>query len=308
MQDTPVLMIIFNRPDFTARVFEVIKMVKPDRLFIAADGPRTANEKERTDATRKVVENVDWPCEVRYNFSDENLGCGVRPFTAISWAFGYTDELIILEDDCLPSESFFPFCKELLSLYKNDTRIGTINGTCIPASSNHTTDSYYFSRFSVIWGWATWKRVWDKYDFDIAEWSATKNTAWLTNALYGNEYYAKGFSLLFNAVKKGWDVWDIQLFYLCLKNNYLNIHPSENLITNMGFDGSGTHTHHQNSIQANIPLKSIQWPLVHPKAFVHNHKADEVIFNALYKFDLTPATVAGKVLRNIIYRLRKILQ
>lgn len=306
MLDKAVLFIIFNRPEFTEKVFKVIREAKPGRLFVAADGPRNPEEKISTDLTRSKVSNIDWDCEVYYHYSDINLGCGVRPATAIDWAFSFVDELIIIEDDCLPNLSFFDFCSELLTRYKFDDRIGTINGITIPQSSAHIRESYYFSRFSVIWGWATWKRVWDNYDFHLSDWESLRDSNWLINAFSGNEYFATGFKGMFDTVKKGWDVWDAQLFYMCFKHHYLNIHPSKNLITNMGFDGSGTHTHQPTISYANMPASTIG-TLVHPSIFVYDFKADNKIFEALYKYEMKSTGTINILFKKLKFQVKKIL-
>jgi hypothetical protein len=286
-------------------VFAAIREARPTRLFVAADGPRNPEEKLRTDAARAITEQIDWPCIVQRNYSPKNMGCGKRPATAISWAFEYTDDLIILEDDCLPAQSFFRFCSALLEYYRGDNRIGTINGTTIPGScQGGSVSSYYFSHFSVIWGWATWKRVWDKFDYEILDWPELKQTNWLDNVFGGNKYFAKGFEVLFDNVKNNWDVWDMQLFYCCFKNNFLNIHPTKNLVSNKGFDGSGTHTMNETPYAA-LPLDDIG-TIKHPSTLVYDCFADNVIFNSLYKYDPTQSLWYKQVLRRIRFRLKLI--
>ena len=155
-----VLFIIFNRPETTQRVFDAIRLAKPTRLYIAADGPREnkTGEKELCEQARKIAQNVDWDCEVKTLFQKENLGCGKAVSHAISWFFENEDMGIILEDDCLPHQSFFKYCEELLEKYKNNDRIGIISGNNFQKKRKIGSFSYYFSDIVNIWGWATWAR------------------------------------------------------------------------------------------------------------------------------------------------------
>lgn len=170
---TPVAFMIFNRPEKTARVFAEIRKARPTQLFIVADGPRTEQEKEKTDATRAVTEHIDWECEVKRNYSDVNVGCKMRVSSGISWIFENVENAIILEDDCVPEQSFFPYCQELLERYKDDTRIMHISGDNFEwgRTGNFESDaSYYFSRIPHVWGWATWRRAWNLYDINMTSW------------------------------------------------------------------------------------------------------------------------------------------
>ena len=167
---TPVLFIIFNRVETTKRVFEAIRNVRPLKLYVAADGPRPGNDADKVncDEVRKIIDDVDWPCEIKTLFQDQNLNCGRAPSTAITWFFEHEEEGIILEDDCLPSTSFFRFCHELLAYYRHDNRVMHIGGNNFLEGWQKDPDySYYFSRSGHIWGWATWRRAWQTFDFDM---------------------------------------------------------------------------------------------------------------------------------------------
>ena len=152
---SPVLFLVFNRPETTRQVFEAIRTAKPPRLYIAADGPRLEREGERAscEEVRKIALEVDWECDVNTLFRVENLGCKRGPSEGISWFFEHEDEGIILEDDCLPDQSFFSFCEELLERYRNDTRIMAISGNNFQHGRKRTEYSYYFSRYFHGWGW-----------------------------------------------------------------------------------------------------------------------------------------------------------
>src|SRR6478736_1770065 len=176
--ETPILFIVFNRPDTTRVVFEAIRKVKPKKLYIAADGIRSKvkSDEENCAKVRAIVNDVDWECDVKTLFHEENLNCGKAPSTAISWLFENEEEGIILEDDCLPSTSFFLFCEELLERYRYDSRVMHIGGNNFLNGWQKDNDySYYFSRSGHIWGWATWRRAWNKFDFDISLYSKLKD-------------------------------------------------------------------------------------------------------------------------------------
>ena len=290
MLNTPILFLIFNRPDLTEKVFETIRQAKPKKLFVSADGPRLNKEGEDIlcKKTRDIVlNNIDWDCEVFSLLRDENLGCKIAVSTAITWFFDNVEEGIVLEDDTLPSKSFFTYCNSLLEYYRNDNRVSFISGCCLPDSANHLETSYYFSKFSIIWGWASWKRVWLNYDVTISDWVELSHTNWLRNVFYGNEYFANGFKDLFDVAYNGYDTWDFQFIYLNLKSNSLNIHPSKNLIKNIGFDDRATHTH---SIQvySNQEFIEMKGELIHPLAMNFDFIADKIIFDTLYAYDDRP--------------------
>jgi len=167
---TPVLFIVFNRLDTTKQVFEEIKKAKPQKLFIAADGPRNFQEKNKTDVVRKyILENINWKCEVKTLFREKNLGCKYAVAGAIDWFFDNVEQGIILEDDCLPSQSFFKFCQEMLEKYKDDERVMHISGTNVEGISKIDQDYFFAINFNV-WGWATWKRAWKLYDINVTHW------------------------------------------------------------------------------------------------------------------------------------------
>ena len=167
--NTPILFLIFNRPDTTFKVFEEIRKIKPAKLYIAADGPRpnVIGEEEKCTASRNIIKQVDWDCDVKTLFREKNLGCKIAVSSAISWFFENVEEGIILEDDTFPTQSFFWFCQELLDFYRNDSRIMHISGNNFQLGKIRGEGSYYFSKYNHIWGWATWKRAWRFYDVSL---------------------------------------------------------------------------------------------------------------------------------------------
>src|ERR1041384_7041735 len=182
---TPVGFLIFNRPDHTRRVFAEIAKAKPPKLFIIADGPRVAvaGEAERCAAARAVVERIDWDCDVKGNYSDENLGCKKRVASGLTWIFDQVEEAIVLEDDTLPDPTFFRFCEELLEKYRSDERIMHISGNNYQFGRRVDSHSYYFSRYDHIWGWASWRRAWRAYDGDMKLWPELRDSSWLLDIL-----------------------------------------------------------------------------------------------------------------------------
>jgi len=272
---TPVAFFIFNRPDTTARVFEAIRRAAPARLLIVADGPRPerVGEAERCAAAREVVSRVDWPCEVSTDFSDENLGCRRRVTSGLDWVFRSVEEAIILEDDCLPEQSFFRFCQELLERYRSEERIMMISGDNFLSGEGTRRDSYYFSRYPHIWGWATWRRVWERYDPDMKLWPKVRGDGWVER-LFPQRRLARYWREAFAAVHSGaLDTWDHQFTFCCLMQDGLCIMPEANLVSNLGFGADATHTKAACRL-AELPTEPIGFPLRHPSRIERDVPAD----------------------------------
>nr|MBA3765731.1 glycosyltransferase family 2 protein [Acidobacteriota bacterium] len=174
--NVPVALIIFNRADTTARVLAEIAKARPSKLLVIADGPRAdhPDDAEKCLAARAAIDRVNWDCEVLTNYSEVNLGCGARPSSGLDWVFENVAEAIILEDDCLPHPTFFPFCAELLERHRDDERVMMISGDNFQFGRKRTQYSYYFSRYTHTWGWATWRRAWRYFDREIKLWPALR--------------------------------------------------------------------------------------------------------------------------------------
>src|SRR5689334_16949684 len=185
MLQTPVALFIFNRPQLTQRVFAEIARAKPRQLLIIADGPRTAEEAEKCAATRAIINQVDWDCELLTDLADDNLGCKLRMFSGLNLVFSRYEEAIVLEDDCLPHPSFFGFCEELLTYYRDEPRVFAISGNNFlsPKMQQRMRESYYFSHSPLTWGWAAWRRTWQLFDFEIKRWPEVRETDWLARRL-----------------------------------------------------------------------------------------------------------------------------
>lgn len=274
MKSVPVLFIIFNRPDTTATVFDVIRAAKPSHLYIAADAPRPGNinDEVKCAEARAITETIDWPCTVNRLYRNENLGCGLAVSGAINWFFSFEEEGIILEDDCLPHPHFFDFASEMLLKYKNDSRIISINGSNLGYESKNG-DSYCFSRYMNMWGWATWRDRAMRIDYEMQEWKRIdKPMFWLYKKMkqYFFDFDINWFKLWkskFDFVSKDINfTWDWQWIYHQMANRKLSIVPGVNLVSNIGFNEDATHTLHQDNPAANIPTKAIRQPLKHPSS------------------------------------------
>ena len=272
--NTPVVLIIFNRPDTTREVFKAIAKARPKKLLIVSDGARESRhgEAELVAECRQIALAVDWECEVLTNFSEANLGCKTRVATGLDWVFSEVEEAIILEDDCLPSESFFVFASQMLEKYRSDEAVGSISGSNMPGHKYPDKSSYLFSKFPMIWGWATWSRVWNKYEVDVPSWPITKKSGLLRSVLRTPK--GRGFwnRALDGVHKKKIDTWDYQLSLTHWINGYLSVIPSINMISNIGFGAAATHTVNPNSVYSNSPRSEMVFPLTHPSAV----KADSV--------------------------------
>jgi len=246
----PILFLIFNRLDTTVQVFAKIREAVPSKLYIASDGPRDnrKGEDEKVSSVREyVLKSIDWDCEVKTLFREENLGCGKAVSQSITWFFENEEMGIILEDDCLPSASFFPYCKELLEKYKDDTRIYHIAGFN-PLTLTKTPYSYYFTRIQHCWGWATWRRVWSLYNFDITDLNDFISQNKIQNLFRQKTVQDYWINIFRDMQDHKIDTWDYQWTYTIFKNSGLCINPSKNLITNIGFNCDATHTLDTNSV------------------------------------------------------------
>lgn len=287
--NTAVLFIIFNRPDTTKQVFEAIRQAKPPRLYVAADGPREDRPGETgkcVEARRIVDEKIDWPCQVHRLYREKNLGCKIGVSSAIHRFFENEEEGIILEDDCLPSQSFFLFCGELLERFREDTRISSISGSHPFADGIDVEESYFFSKYSRIWGWATWKRAWKHNDVNIKYWpelKAAKRHYAFFNAKTETRYWEK----IWDDCYKGLiDTWDYQWFLSKLKQNSLTVVSANNLVSNIGFRADSTHTNKGKNDLSNAIALELGFPLRHPPQVFASDKKDMYVSNTYYNRSL----------------------
>ena len=307
MFDTPILYLIFNRPNLTKITFQSIRSIKPKKLFIAADGPRKGifEDKEKCQEVREIVSKIDWFCDVKFLFRDENLGCGKAVSEAITWFFSNVDEGIILEDDCFPDESFFYFCSVLLNKYRDNEKIMHIGSNNFQNGIKRGNSDYYFSTIPHIWGWATWKRALDKYNFDLNLFSSNYFFD-ILKTVYKNKYLInywidKFISMSMHEI----DTWDYQWHFAILKYQGIAISPNKNLVSNKGFGLDSTHTNIIDPLVSDLNRNSI-FHIKHPKRVKICHKADLYTYVNIYKIKKIELYYQKINKKNILKKIKKI--
>jgi len=279
----PVLLVLFRRADSTRQVFEAIRNARPSQLFLAADGPRShrPGEAEACAEARKVVAGVDWPCEVRTWFREENVGAGRNVSEAVTWFLDQCGEGCILEDDCLPHPDFFRFVSEGLQRYRTDERVMHISGSSFREGHRFTEDSYVFSRYNHGWGWATWKRAWDKRDLEmnsLERFLVTADQTQFWDSSRERRYWTKVFR---QAKNREMDAWDFQWKFTLWKEGGLCLYPEPNLVSNLGFGGGATNTFDDGAGKGNRPFGSLG-SIRHPEFVVRHRPADQANFRKMY--------------------------
>lgn len=286
----PVALFNFNRPRLTQQVFEAVRQIKPRRLLLVADGPRAArpDDTRLCAEVRAIFEKIDWDCEVSQNFSDTNLGSFSRNSSGLNWVFDSVEEAIILEDDCIPSLSFFRYCEELLERYRNNPRVGVISGNNFGfPKSGHKNDSYCFSAYALTWGWASWRRVWKEVDLSMAWWTPESGEKLLRATFPRTEewqYWYKIYEAISTGEKK--NAWDYQLMLSTFRHSQYCSIPRVNLISNIGFGPDGTNCFDESSPMQNTPRGEMEFPLKHPVDVHCSTKTDHAIFKI--RFDCYP--------------------
>ncbi len=297
---TPVVFIIFRRPDLTRQVFEAIRQAQPGKLLIIADGPRNPDEAVLCREAQAVTEQVDWPCEVLRNYSDVNMGARRRISKGLDWVFEQVDEAIILEDDCLPHPSFFDYCTELLARYRDDNRIFCISGDNFQRGRRRGDGSYYFSNYPHTWGWATWRRAWCQYDHEMTGWPALRDGRYLEGLLDDPlevKYWRTVFETLYTLGRP--DAWDYIWIMTCWKNHALTVLPNVNLVSNVGFRNDATNTKSKSGTSENIRMTADIGLIRHPSVLTRDVDADRYTFDHVF---------GGAGMRNALrwqYRFRR---
>ena len=298
--NTPVVLIIFNRPQTPERVFQAIRQAKAKKLLVIADGARLdrSGEVEKCQATRAIIDKVDWDCEVLTNYSDINLGCGLRVSSGLDWVFEEVEEAIILEDDCLPHPDFFEFAAAMLEKYRHDPKIMHVTGTNPLGQWQADRQSYHFSYFGGIWGWASWRRAWQHYDFQMKSWLDPKIRDRIRQIILEERYQTS--CQFFQDVYEGKvDTWDLQWSFARLTNFGLSVIPAVNLISNIGFGEDATHTtgDPSQSYVAQLPTYSLSLPLKTDSAKISDRDFDMRYFALLARKPSLLARVANKISR-----------
>jgi hypothetical protein len=283
---SPVLFLVFNRPDTTRRVFEAIRAARPPKLYIAADGPRPGRpgEAELCNEVRSVAGAVDWPCELHTLFRERNLGCKAGVSGGLEWFFSQEEEGIIVEDDVLPESTFFDFCDEMLDRYRHDERVAMIAGSNLVSKEHVARNSYFFTYYCNIWGWATWRRVWRHYDAAMREWPAWRDAGGLRKVSAGSALFESHWRPILDSVHAGKiDTWDYQWTFTCWRLGGMTILPAFNQTRNLGFGAGATHT------TADAPefvldsrARPLEFPLTHPKAVELDSKANAMIGSRIF--------------------------
>jgi len=299
MLDVPVLLLAWRRPDRTKRVIEALRAAAPTSLYVACDGARTgeARMSAQVREVRKLVEEeVDWPCELRTLYRDDNLGCRGAVSGAISWFFEQVEEGIVLEDDVVPGRSFFPFCAELLERYRDDTRVGVITADNFQTRPPRDGASYYFSIYNHCWGWASWRRAWRHYDAELASWPEFRRLGWLEEL--GGRRFARYWTHRFDEVAAGAvDSWAIVWTFSCWTQGLLTCIPAVNLARNIGFGDDATHTGEGDSPLMHI--RELSFPLIHPATILRDTSFDAFTFEKHFEVSF-PRRAARKARRELL--------
>lgn len=273
----PILFLIFNRPKTTKRTLETIRQIRPSRIYIAADGPRSTiiSDFHACAETREIATTIDWDCDVHTLFREDNQGCRQGVSGAIDWFFKQEQEGIILEDDCVPDRSFYRYCRILLEKYRHDERIMSISGNNFLQGWRRSNNSYYYSRYAHCWGWATWRRAWNHYDADLTLWPEFKQHVYLKDVEPNSFFFQRYWTTIFDRCASNQiDSWAYIWMFSCWAANGLTCLPSENLVSNIGFGQDGTHTTNHQAAFANLPTSSMKFPLVQPNIVVRDSLAD----------------------------------
>ena len=304
---TPLLLIVWRRPQTLREVINAIRPLAQTRLYVACDGPNPCRhgEAEKVAASREVIEKeIDWPCQIERLYSDVNQGCRLGVSRAITWFFERVEEGIILEDDCVPHPDFFPYCTTLLERYRHDTRIWCISGNNFQNGKWRGDSSYYFSHYPHCWGWASWRRCWQHFDAELHQWPALRESG-LLETIFENplerSYWSDIWQRLVDEGKP--DTWDFQWNFTCLINGGLAALPNQNLVSNIGFGVDATNTlipAPPTALGKDVKVDN------HPKFIINDKKADDYFFLSNLRpsmADHRPQSMARVIARKLLSRL-----
>lgn len=312
--ETPILFTIYNRPDKAALVFKEIRKVKPKKLFVSADGPKehVPGDAGRCRESREIIDRIDWDCDVKTNFSEKNRGCKLAITGAVDWFFNNVEEGIILEDDCVPSRSFFRFCSEMLDYYRNDERIMHITGFNYQQRRKTDGASYYFSLFPLCYGWATWRRAWSHYDIKLESFPDFESNNRIENFLNG-KIEQEHFNIIFRAIYEGRiDLWLFQWIYAIGVANGMCVHPSVNLVHNTDFENWESQLNSYPNLKGildnlkNNEAAEIDFPLKHPAKVAMDKDTDRRLsYEMAMPLNELMSPVLGESFRDTIRRARR---
>lgn len=298
---TPIALLIFKRPNTTQKVLEVIRQVRPATLLVVSNFPPDDKPEqiEQCQATRALIEQIDWPCRVLKNYADTYLSCKERISSGLNWVFETVDRAIILEDDCIPDPTFFGYCEELLDRYADDARVMAITGDNFDLPLRQPHYSYYFSRYTHFWGWATWRRAWQHYDVTMRLLPEFLEAGWLSTLLQDPaavQWWEKTLQGVYSDQK---DTWDYQWIFSCWVQGAACIVPRVNLVSNLGFDKDAAHNRDAFDWRANLPTSPIELPLAHPPFIRIDEQCDRILQKRYYGY------IAQKQTRPLTYRITR---
>jgi hypothetical protein len=281
----PILLRFFNRPDKTKKVIDILRKVKPSIIYLYGDGPRNYKghqEHKLVEQSRIIATQINWKCKIKKKFMDHNLGGPKAGYDSISWFFSSENQGIILEDDCIPNTDFFKFCDELLEYYKDDHRVGHVTGSNFQNGNIRGDATYYFSKYTHTWGWASWRRSFLNWKLILKNWSEIKKSKLLEkyyNDKFEKKYWEKIFDDLNNGISVHWDYsWMLKQWI----DGSLTATPNKNLVINIGYDESATHELDPTSELRNLKLEKIE-NIIHPDEIKVNTLADIFAFDFVYK-------------------------
>jgi hypothetical protein len=301
--ETPVALFVYHRPDLTRRVLETVRAARPTQLLVVADGPspQQPDDARLCRETQDVLGGVDWPCRLRTHFSTSNLGVPQRLATGLDWVFSQVPEAIVLEDDCIPDATFFRFCSELLTRYRDEQRVYMVRGSNFLAGRRLEPSSYYFSRFFNIWGWATWARAWRHFDVNMKRWPECRDSGWLERVL--PQRMVPQMRNIFDETHAGrLPEWSFPWQFAGLLHNAVAATPSTNLVTNAGFGTGASYFRDPHHHYARLRTGSMQFPLSHPAPIRVHEEADSHEWDFAFP---DPGALKNLPLR-LIRRLRRV--
>ncbi len=284
-EDMPVLLLIFNRPETTAKSFAAIAAAKPKRLFVVGDGPRPDHpgEAERCAAARNIITSgINWECELKTCFREKNSGCGPGVTAGIDWFFSEVESGAIIEDDCVAGIDFFRFASAMLERYAADDRVMHVSGDSFIDFPSSSSASYRFSRYPLSWGWATWRRAWRHFDYDMNSYPDFRSSGELAEIFPSAPAVRRRWTAIFDRMHRhapGFETWDFQWLYAILRRRAFTVVPRFNLVTNIGFDAM----HEMRDGALNLKLSPLPEPLVHPVAPEFDDRFDMALFDLLYR-------------------------
>ncbi len=280
--ETPVALIVFNRPDHTRRLMQELAKVRPTKILIIADGPRNDDEQSACEEVREIATEIDWQCTVLRNYSAHNLGCRGRISSGIDWVFSQFEQAIFIEDDCLPHPTFFSFVEEMLERYRDTDRVRAISGDNFQFGTRFTPYSYYFSLIPHCWGWATWRRAWKFFDVQMREWPAAEASDFPKELVPSEKAIRHKRKMFSEAYAGKVDSWAIPWEFSNWRTGGLAVLPAVNLVTNIGFGPDATHCREPDPC-AELPAEAMEFPLRHPPTVEHQLDADLAFYERTVK-------------------------